>query len=154
MPIIMVTSICCFAKPCIFGNMDKRPALVVVDDDKIYHFLITQLLDSAPNLPSDVDVHKFFSGKESLEFFSSSGGTYDKIVMLLDLNMPVLTGFDVLNALMNKKELKSVLSVYIVTSSVNKADRDLAHKYDLVKGFLVKPLKPKSLQEVLGDEFG
>ncbi|GGH67961.1 response regulator [Phaeocystidibacter marisrubri] len=134
--------------------MDKRPALVVVDDDKIYHFLITQLLDSAPNLPSDVDVHKFFSGKESLEFFSSSGETYDKIVMLLDLNMPVLTGFDVLNALMNKKELKSVLSVYIVTSSVNKADRDLAHKYDLVKGFLVKPLKPKSLQEVLGDEFG
>lgn len=133
--------------------MDKRPALIVVDDDKIYHFLITQLLDSAPNLPSHVDVHKFYSGKESLEFFSSKGNSYDKIVLLLDLNMPVLTGFDVLNALMEMKELQSILSVYIVTSSVNQADRDLADEYDLVKGFLVKPLKPKSLQEVLSEEF-
>lgn len=133
--------------------MSMRPALVVVDDDKIYHFLISRLLDVMDFPVPDVSISKFFSGKEVLQYFSEDANA-SKIILLLDLNMPILSGFDVLDALQSMEGLDHRLSIYIVTSSVNSDDREKAEEYSMVKDFLVKPLNREDLQNLINLEFG
>ncbi|MEJ7663145.1 MAG: hypothetical protein WKG07_28185 [Hymenobacter sp.] len=68
-------------------------------------------------------------------------------VVLLDLNMPLLSGWDVLEAL---KPLEARLLgrcvVYVLTSSLAPADAARARQYPLVAGFLDKPLNGAKIQ--------
>lgn len=67
-------------------------------------------------------------------------------VILLDLNMPLKNGWDFL------KEFKllniSGIKIYILTSSVNEAEKIKAGNDSLVAGFLSKPLRLETLEMI------
>jgi CheY-like chemotaxis protein len=70
----------------------------------------------------------------------------DPQIIFLDLNMPVMNGWDFLDVL-QRKNIK--LDVYILTSSVDPNDKKKAEKYENVKGFLTKPLSKETLEPIL-----
>ncbi|MGM1057300.1 MAG: response regulator [Bacteroidota bacterium] len=72
------------------------------------------------------------------------------ISVLLDINMPVLDGWGVLDHLekLNLATIKNI-QLYIVSSSMDKSDVLKANQYGLVKKFFHKPLKKEDILEIL-----
>ncbi|RZK16013.1 MAG: response regulator [Hymenobacter sp.] len=70
-------------------------------------------------------------------------------VILLDLDMPVLSGWDVLAALeLLHEHLRDHCLVYVLTSSLSTSDMARAQTYPLVTGFIHKPLDCHELQAI------
>jgi len=72
-----------------------------------------------------------------------------RTLILLDINMPEMSGFEFLEFMMleNFPESNEVL---LVTSSESDSDKDEAKKYEkYVKEFITKPLKIEHLEEYL-----
>jgi CheY-like chemotaxis protein len=66
-------------------------------------------------------------------------------LILLDLNMPFLTGWQFLDKL---KENGLNYRVVILTSSINPMDKQKAEDYPLIDGFLIKPIEMEKLVEI------
>jgi CheY-like chemotaxis protein len=71
-------------------------------------------------------------------------------ILLLDLRMPGMDGFDLLK---NTGEFHSPLKVIILTGNARPRDRDRALQMGAV-GFLLKPFDEDSLLELLKVELG
>jgi CheY-like chemotaxis protein len=65
-------------------------------------------------------------------------------LILLDLDMPVMDGWEFLDALARRPFAKQV-GVFILTSSIHPDDREKAKRYAIVKGFFSKPLDASSV---------
>lgn len=71
-----------------------------------------------------------------------------KIVMLLDIGLPGLSGLEVLQEIKNDKDLTKI-PVFMLTSSTFKKDIDTAHEAH-ANGYLVKPVNLEGLIDLLG----
>ncbi|AMR27916.1 hypothetical protein A0257_13010 [Hymenobacter psoromatis] len=65
-------------------------------------------------------------------------------LILLDLNMPVMDGWEFLDAFM-KLPIGKQVCVFVLTSSIHPDDREKAKGYNIVKGFFPKPLDSNSV---------
>jgi CheY-like chemotaxis protein len=122
----------------------------IIDDDDMYVNLITKVIDLR-KLSKNLII--FRNGKEALDYFVSALKKMERRdipeVILLDLNMPVMDGWQFLNELSKYdfKELKKT-TLYIVSSSINPADIERSKAISMVKDFLVKPIRPNEIAEV------
>ncbi|WP_036382313.1 response regulator [Muricauda sp. MAR_2010_75] len=72
-----------------------------------------------------------------------------KTLILLDINMPEMSGFEFLEFMM-LEDFPETNKVLLVTSSESDEDREEAKKYDkYVKEFITKPLQIEHLEEFL-----
>lgn len=72
-----------------------------------------------------------------------------KTLILLDINMPEMSGFEFLEFMM-LEDFPETNEVLLVTSSESDEDREEAKKYDkYVKEFITKPLQIEHLEEYL-----
>jgi CheY-like chemotaxis protein len=70
-------------------------------------------------------------------------------VILLDLNMPLMSGWDVLDALKPlEPRLLGRCAIYVLTSSLAPTDRTRAREYPLVAELLHKPLSQAQIQAI------
>jgi CheY-like chemotaxis protein len=69
------------------------------------------------------------------------------MLLLLDINMPVLSGFEVLNTCRQKGYLPEDTLVIMLTSSVHPEDKRLAKELNI--GFMEKPLTPMKVLSFL-----
>ena len=72
-----------------------------------------------------------------------SGATIPDLI-LLDLDMPVMDGWEFLDEFLKLPIAKQVC-VFILTSSIHPNDREKAKHYNVVKGFFSKPLDEASV---------
>jgi CheY-like chemotaxis protein len=121
--------------------MNERRTILMVDDSEDNRFLMRHSLQKAKCQNPLQEVN---NGEEAIAYLKGEGGYTDRlkfpfpVVMLLDLNMPKATGFDVLAWVRSQPKLKR-LAIIIVTASMRDTDADRA--YDLgATGFLVKPI--------------
>jgi CheY-like chemotaxis protein len=126
----------------------------IIDDDDMYVNLITKVIDFR-KLSKNLLV--FRNGKEALDYFVSALKNMERReipeVILLDLNMPVMDGWQFLNEL-SKYDFKELnkTTLYIVSSSINPADIERSKAISMVKDFLVKPIRPNEIAEVFMTE--
>lgn len=121
-----------------------RKHLSLIDDDHIFHFMIDEQFKRM-NLEG-WQVQKFMSADDAL---AKMEGDEDILnVVLLDINMPIKDGFEYLKEL-SSRSLKGKFDVFILTSSINQEDRNAAKQFSMVKDYLVKPIKIKTLQSIL-----
>ena len=86
-------------------------------------------------------------GAEALAYLSTSGGEAQDCpiptLIVLDLNLPLVSGFDVLAWLRNERRLRR-LPVVVLTSS--NQPNDVKRAYDLgANSYLIKPVELESL---------
>ncbi|MDX5421561.1 MAG: response regulator [Hymenobacteraceae bacterium] len=121
----------------------------IVDDDEISIFLAEATLE-VESLATDIQ--GFPDAKQALDtLITLLQNQPDNVpeLILLDLNMPLLSGWDFLNALAPYEEqLANRCRIYILTSSVDKQEIQKAQDYNLVTGFLQKPLEDEALEKL------
>lgn len=72
-------------------------------------------------------------------------------VILLDLNMPVLDGWQFLNEFEAiKNSLTKRISIFILSSSIDIRDIERSKLFPSVKGYLSKPLTPDMIIDISG----
>ena len=122
---------------------DLEPSILLVEDD---HLDSLQLERELRKLNITNPLHVARNGREALEMLH--GGRIEKIepqpgVVILDINMPRLNGFEFLYLLRKDPELKD-LKVFILTTSNDTAERNLARDLGAA-GYLVKPFTQEHL---------
>lgn len=114
----------------------------IIDDDSI-HQRIAQIMIEKHNLFSSHE--SYTNAQQALDFLNDNPDNTEDLpdVILLDLNMPVMDGWDFLDFFEDlQKKLKKKIRIYIVTSSVDEKDRARSQSYSTVRGFISKPLSP------------
>lgn len=132
--------------------MKRIASVLVVDDDSTDLFIAERMLSRSGRFDAIEAVN---SGDKALEYLErgwQADATVAPTVILLDINMPGLDGFDVLDRLRVDNRANE-LSVVMLTSSAYGGDKNRADAYAVVKDFLVKPLTVKAA-ELLADRFG
>ncbi|WP_224485485.1 response regulator [Robertkochia aurantiaca] len=123
-------------------NSRRIPCLVVDDDRiflKIHQHLATKCFGG--------EVTGFLNAREAITFLNEPGNQRRPFLILLDLNMPEMDGWEFLEYLRISKS-DTEIRVAIVTSSTSAQDRLRAKKYPFVVDFIIKPMKEKSLQKL------
>lgn len=129
--------------------MKRIDSVLLVDDDEICNFISITLFR---HLHMVDNIHAVTNGKEALRFLKENAviktaGVFPEIIFL-DLNMPVMDGFDFLEQL-NKTmpDYASVCKIFILTSSESPLDIDRCRRYDIA-GYISKPLTEQKLEGV------
>jgi CheY-like chemotaxis protein len=122
-------------------------SLLVVDDDDVDVMNVKRALKKNDlSLPID----RAANGLEALEFLNQkfeAHGTVDKLVILLDLNMPKMNGIEFLRAMRSDQRFRVVPVIILTTSDQQK---DLEAAYDLnVAGYIVKPVEFQNFVEAM-----
>lgn len=122
----------------------------IIDDDDMYVNLITRIID-VKKLSKNLLI--FDNGKKALDHFVNALKTLEKRgipqLILLDLNMPVMDGWQFLDALgKHKFENLNDTTIYIVSSSINPADIERSKAIERVTDFLIKPVNFEQLEKV------
>lgn len=113
--------------------------IMLVDDSEADQFLASIIIeDYAPETTLTVACN----GREALEMLAKSEQTPQFI--LLDINMPIMNGFEFLDA-MKEKYPHAPIKVAMMSSSNTEQDHSKAEAYDCVKLYIEKPLSPESL---------
>lgn len=123
--------------------------LLCVDDSEADQFLNQYRIRKAN---PDVEIREAYDGEEALTLLREPGYVPDLI--LLDINMPRMNGFEFLEAYAAEFPGDRASVVVMLTSSLLEQDRLRAEAYEVVRGFLYKPLKnswAEDLQAALQD---
>lgn len=121
----------------------------IIDDDTI-HQRIAQIMIEKHQLFDDYT--SYTDAEKALTFLKEHKNKQSELpdVILLDLNMPVIDGWDFLDLLEGfRSELSKAIRIFIVTSSVDEKDILRAQNYSAVNGFISKPLSPDIIRATL-----
>jgi len=128
--------------------MNKLNTVCVIDDDLIYSIAIKHIINRSE---ISADTLFFKNGQSALEYFKQNLTNIASLpdVILLDLNMPILDGWQFLDKYEPLiDQLSKTIPVYIVSSSVDEEEYKKAKSFQTVKDFIVKPITVERLQQI------
>lgn len=117
---------------------------LIVDDDKLTQLIHKKVLERAA-IADNPEV--FSDGEKALNFLTSNYCRNTRYLILLDINMPVMDGWQFLEEI-SERFSASNIHVVMVSSSVYGSDRARASTYKPVLNFMEKPLSADALQRV------
>lgn len=130
--------------------------VLCIDDDQITLVLCDMVIKKAQFAKEVISAN---NGKEGLAWFSGYFSKNNPVkqdppqIIFLDLNMPVMNGWDFLeDFLMKYSDRLPETKVVILSSTVNPEDFSRANRYDIVIDFINKPLTTDGLMELMENE--
>jgi len=130
----------------------KLNSLLLIDDDVINNFINSRLIrkiDMSHNL------HVSTNGKEAILYLNGKLGMQEAgpELILLDINMPVMDGFEFVEAFrkLNFSNQEKIVIVMLTTSS-NPKDLEKVDALS-IGGYINKPLTEEKLKNVLARNF-
>jgi CheY-like chemotaxis protein len=136
--------------------MKKVESVCVVDDDLVYQYLAKEEIEYT-NL---VDNIMFFEdGQKAIDFIETTLNNDDvdalPDVIFLDVNMPVMDGWEFLEAfLLLKPRIGKNIIIYIVSSSIDIRDMDRANAISEVSDYIIKPVSSNKLISIFTELLG
>jgi CheY-like chemotaxis protein len=121
---------------------------VLIDDNEVTNFYNQDILSMVdPSLKVTI----FNSATEALAFFERGafGPDSGRTLVLLDIKMPGLTGFDLLRELDDLDLMPENFVFCILSSSTQVRDQEELQKFPLIQRYLEKPLNAEKLEDLL-----
>jgi CheY-like chemotaxis protein len=130
--------------------MSKFKDVFVIDDDKVFHFIIKKLF-SKNNI--DINPTFYLNGLEAIEEIKEkiNNGITMPDLILLDINMPIMDGWQFLDEFrkMKKTTVGGKTIIYLVSSSNSISDLNKAKEYqEEVKDYFFKPMTLDDLKKI------
>lgn len=114
--------------------MNPTKSVLLVEDDKIDVMTIRRIFKEL-NIQNPLTVAS--NGEEALDLLMQ-GSTQNFSVILLDLNMPRMSGIEFLTVVKSNDHFRHIPIVVLTTSN---HEDDIQQAYDLsVEGYMVKPV--------------
>ncbi|WP_373520778.1 response regulator [Aquiflexum sp.] len=124
--------------------MSSFYSIILVDDDPINNLINKRLLSKLGISPK---IEEFLEAEKAIEKIRTLGSDQHTLIFL-DINMPVMNGWDFLNQyLIEFKKRKD--KIVVLSSSIDFLDRQRAKEFDCVEGFIEKPLTPEKIKSII-----
>ncbi|MBC6609022.1 response regulator [Hymenobacter sp. BT188] len=132
--------------------MEKLPCILLVDDDPINNFLNQRLLE---DLAIADQLMVALNGQEAFALLEQHcPDAACPALILLDVNMPVMNGFEFLFSYQQLPlARREAIVIIMLTTSVNSQDVERGQQLH-VADFLTKPLTKEKVREMLRKHFG
>ena len=126
------------APPSVCAAADAKPVVLVVDDAPFFREMITDILKDLP-----VSLATAANGDEAWQLIQEALPR----LLLLDLNIPGKSGYDLLKAIQQRPGMSSNMKI-LVMSGVQRGEQVSSEVTRLgADGFLNKSFTPRDLQE-------
>ena len=126
-------------------NLFEDKKILIVDDSKTWHEILTNLLDVFK-----IESKSVYSGIDAIEEIKNSSTNYN--IVLMDWNMPELNGIETTRLIYDDLEEDSS-PIVIMVSAFNKDNLIKEAKSVGIEKFLQKPVDPSALNNMLSELF-
>ena len=127
--------------------MAKFSDVLLVEDDPITIMVCDRMIRMTSFAEK---VKSCENGKAAIDYLSSLADN-DAVpdIIFLDINMPVMNGWDFLKEFDKlRRKFKTLPRIYLLSSTVDPEDYNKARNFSLVKDFISKPLSKEVLQSI------
>jgi CheY-like chemotaxis protein len=121
-------------------------SLFLIDDDDINTFIVSKIAERSG---FQVSVSSAHNGKIAVDYVENLLKEKKSVpdLILIDINMPVMNGWEFVEAI-DALKIEKRMDMYMLSSSVYENDIEKAKTYSSVKGFISKPLSMERLKEL------
>lgn len=131
--------------------MGKIETSCIIDDDSIAIYGIKKSM-------RDIDFCKtilvYSNGLDAIEGLRAMAevGTKLPSIILLDLNMPIMDGWEFMDEFIKIPNTNTEnVTIYVISSSIDPRDVLRAKNYSLVHNYILKPIQSQDLVKLLSD---
>lgn len=129
--------------------LQSKLHILLVDDDRIYQFAARKTIEATGYADS---ILTYSNGEEAINYLKQSLKNNITLpdVIFLDVNMPIMNGWEFLDEYTRlKSDVSKPVLIYVVSSSVDEFDVNKSRQYDSVKGYIVKPVLREKFKQIL-----
>ena len=119
--------------------------MLIVEDDEVFILLNKRMVVKSGLC---VEPLSFHDGKEALDYLDGPLDDEDCYLILLDINMPIMNGWEFLDSIQTIT-ISNLISVIMVTSSIESIDQDRARRYPQVVDYFEKPLRIENFNRIM-----
>ncbi|CAG5074798.1 hypothetical protein DYBT9623_05486 [Dyadobacter sp. CECT 9623] len=131
--------------------LSESQRFIIVDDDSVNNLVSTFIIQRHQK---DAEIHVFVDPELALNSIQEIIDTNHnvKTIILLDINMPIMNGWEFLEELAKLKEsAMSGFRIFMLSSSMDLIDKAKVESHTLVSGFFSKPLSLNHLSTACGN---
>lgn len=126
--------------------------ILLIDDDEVTNFYN---IDFLTNNGYAENVYIALNGQEALNKLKELESNDRSIdIIFLDINMPIMNGFEFLEAYeCLEYRIKSKIVICMLTSSLNESDLKKAQKFTSIDGYVEKALTRNKMDKLIAEYF-
>jgi CheY-like chemotaxis protein len=118
--------------------------VLLVEDDEVFMLLNARMVVKSGLCDEPLT---FPDGKEALDYLEKHLYDDNSYLVLLDINMPVMNGWEFLDSIQSLR-ICGLISVVMVTSSIETMDQNRARQYPQVIDYFEKPLRLENFDRI------
>ena len=123
--------------------------VLLIDDDKINNFLNRSIIEK--HCGNECVVSEFINPEEAFDFLKDCAiANHENCpdVIFLDINMPEMSGFELLEKLNEENVHLNKTRIYILSSSLDPNDIERSKRFETVSDFISKPLDKAKIEKI------
>lgn len=123
--------------------------VLLIDDDKINNFLNRSIIEK--HCGNECVVSEFINPEEAYDFLKDCAiANHENCpdVIFLDINMPEMSGFELLEKLNEENVQLNKTRIYILSSSLDPNDIERSKRFETVSDFISKPLDKAKIEKI------
>ncbi|KKO92655.1 MULTISPECIES: response regulator [Sphingobacterium] len=128
---------------------ETKRTIILIDDNAILRTIFAHMLQGFTEY--EIDFHSFQNALDALDFLDNNDLSQSLMpaILFVDINMPFMTGWELMDVLENRTDFIKQTNIFIVSSSTSKNDQEQLANYPFISGFILKPFGKESIYEIL-----